>query len=70
MRFLPCVIRRNANLKLFFSVHEVNWHTIEEQQQKELIQEVSELLHRRLVTSTLQGEFRNIIELHVQVRLS
>ncbi|KAH3783306.1 hypothetical protein DPMN_161241 [Dreissena polymorpha] len=31
------------------------------------LQEVSELLHRRLVTSTLQGEFRNILELHVQM---
>ncbi|XP_052224805.1 uncharacterized protein LOC127840428 [Dreissena polymorpha] len=51
-------------------VHEVNWHTIEEQQQEELIQEVSELLHRRLVTSTLQGEFRNILELHVQQQLA
>ncbi|KAH3786544.1 hypothetical protein DPMN_164651 [Dreissena polymorpha] len=34
------------------------------------LQEVSELLHRRLVTSTLQGEFRNILELHVQQQLA
>ncbi|XP_052224958.1 uncharacterized protein LOC127840588 [Dreissena polymorpha] len=37
---------------------------------EELIQEVSELLYRRLVTSTLQGEFRNILELHVQQQLA
>ncbi|XP_052224962.1 baculoviral IAP repeat-containing protein 7-like [Dreissena polymorpha] len=37
---------------------------------EELIQEVSELLYRRLDTSTLQGEFRNILELHVQQQLA
>jgi len=46
---------------------EVNWHTIEEQHQEELVQEVSELVHRRLVTSALEGEFRSVMELHVRV---
>lgn len=31
------------------------------------MQEVSELVHRRLVTSALDGEFRNVLELHVRV---
>lgn len=42
---------------------------VEELQQESLVQEVSELVHRRLVTSALEGNFRNVLELHVQVSL-
>ncbi|XP_061184299.1 E3 ubiquitin-protein ligase Mdm2-like [Saccostrea echinata] len=38
-------------------------HVMEEMQQEEFIQEISELVHRQLVTSTLQGNFRTTLEL-------
>lgn len=47
----------------------VDWNIVEEIQQESLVQEVSELVHRRLVTSTLDGEFRNVLELHIRNRV-
>jgi len=44
-----------------------DWTTVEDLQQENLVQEVSELVHRRLVSTALQGEFRNVLELHVRV---
>ncbi|XP_053406797.1 uncharacterized protein LOC128559399 [Mercenaria mercenaria] len=47
----------------------VDWNIVEDMQQESLVQEVSELVHRRLVTSTLEGEFRNVLELHIRNRV-
>ncbi|XP_052773248.1 uncharacterized protein LOC128212045 [Mya arenaria] len=51
------------------SAQEINWHTVEEFQQEELVQEVSELVHRRLVTTALDGELRNVLERHLRNHL-
>ncbi|KAK3590185.1 hypothetical protein CHS0354_041241 [Potamilus streckersoni] len=47
----------------------VNWNDITEIQHENLVQEISELVHRRLVTSSLDSEFRQNLELHVQHRV-
>ena len=42
-------------------------HVVEEMQREEFVQEISELVHRQLVTSTLQGNFRTTLELTMRV---
>ena len=37
------------------------------EQRDELISEISNLVQRRLVTTTLSGELRGVLELHIQV---
>lgn len=46
------------------------WDSISEVQHEEMVYEISDLLHRRLVSSALASEFRTIMELHVQEHLS
>jgi len=43
---------------------------IREVQQQELVEEISELLHHRLVSSALDSQFRARLELHIQDRVS
>lgn len=45
-------------------------HVVEEMQREEFVQEISELVHRQLVTSTLQGNFRTTLELTMRDRLN
>lgn len=40
---------------------------MEPEQRDELISEISNLVQRRLVTTTLSGELRGVLELHIQV---
>ncbi|XP_067656830.1 uncharacterized protein [Haliotis asinina] len=50
--------------------HEMpTWQTIAHIQREEIVQEISELLHSRLVSSTLDGEFRGTLEVHMQNHL-
>ncbi|KAL8601280.1 hypothetical protein ACOMHN_003224 [Nucella lapillus] len=46
------------------------WDTISDAHHEEMVFEISDLLHRRLVSSTLGSEFRTIMELHVQEHVS
>lgn len=51
--------------------HEIiGWNEINRIQRDELVEEISELLHNRLVSSALDGEFRARLELHMQDRVS
>ena len=43
------------------------WDLISQVQHEEMVYEISDLLHRRLVSSTLGSEFRTVMELHMQV---
>ncbi|GFR93490.1 neuralized-like protein 1A [Elysia marginata] len=45
---------------------ELGWHDISRVQREEMVQEISELLHSRLVSSTLESEFRATLELLAQ----
>jgi sensor histidine kinase regulating citrate/malate metabolism len=45
------------------------WNSISQLHQEEMVYEISDLLHRRLVSGTLASEFRSVMELHVQVKL-
>ncbi|XP_071089724.1 uncharacterized protein [Haliotis cracherodii] len=42
------------------------WQSISEIHHEEIVQEISQLLHRRLVSSTLDGEFRGTLEVQMQ----
>ena len=44
------------NCKFYSQVH-----------REEMVYEISDLLHRRLVSSTLSSEFRTVMEVHMQV---
>lgn len=44
-------------------------HVVEEAHREDMVQEISELVHRQLVTSTLGGNFRTTLELTMRVRL-
>lgn len=57
--------------KYLFSadISSIPLHVVEEMQREEFVQEISELVHRQLVTSTLQGNFRTTLELTMRVRL-
>ncbi|CAL1526424.1 unnamed protein product [Lymnaea stagnalis] len=48
----------------------IGWNEINRIQRDELVEEISELLHNRLVSSTLDGEFRARLELHMQDRVA
>ena len=57
-----------TGVAVYFSENiEVGWHDVEEIQHEDLVQEISELVHRRLVSNTLEGEFRNVLEFHIRV---
>ncbi|KAK7109437.1 uncharacterized protein [Littorina saxatilis] len=46
------------------------WDTISRVQREEMVYEISDLLHRRLVSSTLGSEFRTVMEVHMQNRVA
>ena len=46
------------------------WNDVSQVRQQELVDEISELLHHRLVSSTLDGNFRATLELTMQNHLS
>lgn len=46
------------------------WDTISQVQHEEMVYEISDLLHRRLVSTALGSEFRTVMELHVQEHVS
>ncbi|XP_013383177.1 uncharacterized protein LOC106153697 [Lingula anatina] len=46
------------------------WGFEEDVRQEALVQEISELLHRQLVTSALEGDSRPLLEMHIQNRLA
>ncbi|BFZ01394.1 hypothetical protein BsWGS_04434 [Bradybaena similaris] len=48
----------------------ITWNDITRVQREEIVGEISELLHSRLVSSTLGGEFRTVLELVAQNHLS
>ena len=43
------------------------WDTVTQAQREDMVYEISDLLQRRLVSSTLASEFRSVMELHMQV---
>lgn len=43
------------------------WDTVTQAQREDMVYEISNLLQRRLVSSTLGSEFRTVMELHMQV---
>lgn len=43
------------------------WTTVSQVQHEEMVYEISDLVHRRLVSTALGSEFRGVMELHVQV---
>lgn len=43
------------------------WDTVTQAQREDMVYEISDLLQRRLVSSTLHSEFRTVMELHMQV---
>jgi hypothetical protein len=55
--YLPC----------FSEQQPLTWEQIDEIQHESIIQEISELVHMRLVSGSLEGTFRNVLEFHVQV---
>ena len=42
-------------------------NSLDEGAREEIVSEVSNLVHQQLVTSALSGEFRGVLELHIQV---
>jgi hypothetical protein len=46
------------------------WNEITTLQREEIVEEISELLHTRLVSSTLEGEFRSVLEMLAQNQVS
>lgn len=48
----------------------VTWNAVSEIQRDNIVSEISELVHQHLVTTTLAGEFRNVLEFHVRERVS
>ncbi|KAH9524784.1 hypothetical protein Btru_027814 [Bulinus truncatus] len=47
----------------------VGWNEVNARHRNELVEEISDLLHSRLVSSALNGEFRATLELQVQDRI-
>ncbi|XP_025093726.1 LOW QUALITY PROTEIN: uncharacterized protein LOC112563692 [Pomacea canaliculata] len=45
------------------------WNSISQVQHEDMVYEISELLHRRLVSSALSSEFRTVMELQIQNHL-
>lgn len=43
---------------------------IESLHRENVVQEISELVHRQLVTSSLESTFRNVLEITMQVHIS
>lgn len=52
---------------LLIALFRPRWNDISQVHREELVQELSELVHSRLVSSTLDGEFRATLELLVEV---
>ena len=42
-------------------------NSLDQEAREEIVSEVSNLVHQQLVTSALSGEFRGVLELHIQV---
>ena len=42
-------------------------NSLDQGAREEIVSEVSNLVHQQLVTSALSGEFRGVLELHIQV---
>ncbi|XP_035824188.1 uncharacterized protein LOC101846543 isoform X2 [Aplysia californica] len=60
----------NAETRQDTGFENLSWSDIGQVHRQELVEEISELLHSRLVSSTLDGEFRATLELLVQDRVS
>ena len=45
----------------------VTWNVVSDIQRENIVQEISELVHQHLVTQTLEGGFRNVLEFHLRV---
>lgn len=48
----------------------LTWNVVNEIQRDSIVQEISELVHQHLVTTTLEGDFRNVLEFHVRERVA
>lgn len=48
----------------------ISWNVVNEMQRDGIVEEISELVHQHLVTTTLEGEFRNVLEFHIRDRVS
>lgn len=48
----------------------VNWNVVSDIHRETIVQEISELVHQHLVTQTLDGGFRNVLEFHLRDRVS
>lgn len=48
----------------------VTWNVVSDIQRENIVQEISELVHQHLVTTTLEGGFRNVLEFHLRDRVS
>lgn len=42
-------------------------NSLDQEAREEIVSEVSNLVHQQLVTSALSGEFRGVLEFHIQV---
>lgn len=65
----PAPAQRSPNPEADRGTERQLWNTISEVQHEEMVYEISELLHRRLVSTTLGSEFRGHMELHLQSHL-
>jgi hypothetical protein len=45
-------------------------NSLDQGAREEIVSEVSNLVHQQLVTSALSGEFRGVLELHIQVDMN
>ena len=52
---------------MFRSGAAVTIDNIETLQRENLVQEISELVHQQLVTTTLESTFRNVLEISMEV---
>lgn len=48
----------------------VTWNVVSDIHRETIVQEISELVHQHLVTTTLDGGFRNVLEFHLRERVS
>lgn len=54
---------------IFRTDQRVTLEDVENLYRENIVQEISELVHRQLVTSSLQSTFRNVLEISMQVRV-
>lgn len=63
----PCLINFDVYILNSDQARPLTPGEIQEIHREEIVQEISELVHRGLVSTTLEGEFRNILELTIRV---